>query len=163
MLMPLPISVCECKVSPVAAKFNGPHDKGDYMNRFSILNFALMAVFTNAAHGQIAGTCSNATLQGSYGQTITGTGRVVNPPANSIFVAGAIQQVVGIAIQTFDGKGNFTQFDNVKGLINDIILDRPGRGTYIVNPDCTGSQTVVPPGDVPPNITRFVLVDANVR
>ena len=84
---------------------------------------------------------------------------MVNPPANSIFVAGAIQQIVGIAIQTFDGKGNFTQFDNVKGLIDGIILDRPGRGTYVVNPDCTGTQTVVPPGDVPPIITRFVLVD----
>ena len=129
------------------------------MNRFSIINLALIAGFTTAVQGQTTGTCSNASLQGAYGQTITGTGRVVNPPSNSIFVAGAIQQIVGIAIQVFDGKGNFTQTDNVKGIIDGIILDRPGRGTYVVNPDCTGTQTVTPPGDVPQVITRFVLVD----
>ena len=39
------------------------------------------------------------------------------------------------------------------------MQDRPGRGTYTVNPDCTCTQTVIPPGDVPPVFTKCVIVD----
>jgi len=47
-----------------------------------------------------------------------------------------------LAKQTFDGKGNFTQVDAVAE--NGMLAPgwRPGSGTYSVNPDCTGSQTI---------------------
>jgi hypothetical protein len=53
----------------------------------------------------------------------------------------------GINKVAFDGKGNFTQVDAVA---TNVKLDapdrRPGTGTYSVNPDCTGTQTIVVQG-----------------
>lgn len=84
-------------------------------------------------------------------------------PAPSIlpninFLPGEIQQVIGVVIQIFDGNGNFTQTDNVKGSLSGITPDRPGSGTYNVNADCTGVYTIGIPG-TPPLVTRFVIVD----
>ncbi len=42
----------------------------------------------------------------------------------------AIEQAIGVVIQTFDGQGNFQQTDNVKGSISGITPNRPGGGTY---------------------------------
>lgn len=93
--------------------------------------------------------CSNATIRGTYGGQMQGT----NP------VPGAgIQTVIGVIIRTYDGAGNFTQIDNIKGSITGIVPDRPGAGTYQVNPDCSG-VTLFQPG---PGITleeRMVIVD----
>jgi hypothetical protein len=82
-----------------------------------------------------ASACSNSTIRGSYAFTIHGT----------IFLPGGSTLLVdGIAKETFDGKGNETQVDAVA---TNGILDepgwRPGTGTYSVNPDCTGTQTIV--------------------
>jgi hypothetical protein len=85
-----------------------------------------------------ATACSNSTIKGSYAFTIHGTLFLPN---------GSTVLVDGIAKATFDGKGNFTQVDAVS---DNGILDapgfRPGTGTYSVNPDCTGTQTIMVPG-----------------
>ena len=84
-----------------------------------------------------ASACSNSTIRGSYAFTIHGT---LFLPNGSTLVVDGIDKV------TFDGKGNFTQVDAVA--TNGILTPgwRPGTGSYSVNPDCTGTQTIVVPG-----------------
>jgi hypothetical protein len=55
-----------------------------------------------------------------------------------------MEEVSGVVVQVYDGKGSFTQVDNVKGTVSGITPDRPGKGTYTVNADCSGSSTVNP-------------------
>jgi len=84
-----------------------------------------------------ASACGNSTIRGSYAFTIHGTLFLPN---------GATLVVTGIDKVTFDGKGNFTQLDAVSMNGNlDAPGWRPGAGTYSVNPDCTGTQTIVVP------------------
>ena len=84
-----------------------------------------------------ASACSNSTIRGSYAFTIHGT--IFLPDGSTLLIDG-IDKI------TFDGKGNFTQVDAVA--TNGILTPgwRPGAGTYSVNPDCTGTQTIVIPG-----------------
>ena len=49
--------------------------------------------------------------------------------------------------------------DNVKGTLSGIVTDRPGRGTYSVNANCTGTFSILRPDPLPPIVTRFVIVD----
>lgn len=119
---------------------------------------ALPLILVAVAVGQAQTVCSNATLRGAYGLQIVGT-----RPAPSILtgipaIPGTIEQVAGVVVQVFDGAGGFTQTDNVKGSLSGITFDRPGSGTYSVNPDCSGTFTVDNPGS-PPIVNRFVIVD----
>ena len=84
-----------------------------------------------------ARACSNSTIRGSYAFTIHGT--IFLPNGSTLLIDG-VDKI------TFDGKGNFTQVDAVA--TNGILAPgwRPGTGTYSVNPDCTGTQTIVIPG-----------------
>lgn len=75
-------------------------------------------------------TCSLATIRGDYGIQFQGT-----RPAPG----GLTESVIGVVHRTYDGRGNITQVDNVKGSITGIVLpDRQGSGTYEVSADCTG-------------------------
>lgn len=95
--------------------------------------------------------CSDATLKGTYGGNISGT-RPWPPPA------GPLESITGVVIRTYDGEGQFTQIDNVKGTTSGIVPDRPGSGTYHVNEDCTGVTGFVPgPGILVRE--RIVIVD----
>lgn len=79
--------------------------------------------------------CSDATLRGSFGYTSTGTllEAFVPPP-----YAGPFAEV---GRQTFDGKGktDATATLSANGNIMKVTIE----GTYKVNPDCTGSMTLV--------------------
>jgi hypothetical protein len=93
--------------------------------------------------------CSEATLRGAYGIQMQGT-RPSGP-------GGPIETVIGVVIRHYDGQGQFTQVDNVKGSISGWVPDREGFGKYEVNADCTG-VTNFQPG---PGITieeRFLIV-----
>ena len=80
--------------------------------------------------------CSNASLVGSFG--FTGTGTVFNPSV-SLFAQ--------VGRQTFDGKGNTDATANTS--INGASFPVTIKGTYTVNPDCTGSLTLhVSPVDI---------------
>ena len=95
--------------------------------------------------------CSDATLKGTWGGSISGT-RPWPPPS------GPLESVTGVVIRTYDGEGQFTQIDNVKGTTSGIVPDRPGFGTYHVNEDCTGVTEFVPgPGILVRE--RTVIVD----
>ena len=78
--------------------------------------------------------CSNASLQGSFGFTSTGTLLAIPPPNAGPFAE--------IGRQTFDGRG-----DNTEGTATLSANGNIGRvtffGTYVVNPDCTGSMTLL--------------------
>lgn len=125
--------------------------------RATIFRTAALAI-TAVASAYAQPVCSTATLNGSYGVQIQGT-----RPAPSILsgvqaMPGTIESAIGVVIQTFDGAGGFTQTDNVKGSLSGITPNRPGAGTYAVNPDCTGTYTVNIVGN-PPIVTQFVIVD----
>ena len=96
-----------------------------------------------------AARCSERTLKGAYGVTLSG----LRPG-----VGGALEQFVGISMQTYDGRGNFTQTDNTHGP-SGAATDQPGWGTYTVNPDCSGTKTLWLEG-VPFAIeNRIVILD----
>jgi hypothetical protein len=80
---------------------------------------------------------TSATIKGSYAFTIHG--QIFLPEGSTLLID-------GIAKQTFDGRGNLTQLDAVATNGNLAPGWRPGTGTYSVNPDCTGTQTIVMPG-----------------
>ena len=77
--------------------------------------------------------CSTASLQGSFGFTSTGTLLAVPPPSAGPFAE--------IGRQTFDGQGNTdaTATLSANGNIKRVTV----VGTYVVNPDCTGSMTLL--------------------
>ena len=84
--------------------------------------------------------CNDATLRGTYGIQMTGS----RPLAG-----GGTEPVIGVALRTYDGAGNYTQIDNLKGAVTGIVPDRPGFGTYQVSPDCTAVGRLEPaPGIV---------------
>ncbi len=100
---------------------------------FTLLTIAL-AASTLSAH---ASGCNNWTIRGTYAFTIHGQLFLPN---------GATVRIDGIDKVTFDGYGKFVQYDAVSENGNQAPGWRPGSGTYSVNPDCTGYQTIVAPG-----------------
>ena len=76
--------------------------------------------------------CSNANLKGT--SAFTGTGSVVAPPQ----AAGPFAEV---GTQTLDGRGATTYTAALSG--NGNIIPVTATGTYTVNPDCTGTMTMM--------------------
>ena len=104
--------------------------------RIPLLMLTVAVAACSAVTAQ-ASVCSNATIRGSYAFTIHGT--IFLPNGSTI-------QLDGVALQSYDGQGHFTQVDAVAD--NGFLTPgwRPGSGSYSVNPDCTGTQTLVVPG-----------------
>jgi hypothetical protein len=91
--------------------------------------------------------CSNATLDGSFG--FAGTGTIFNPSA-SLFAQ--------VGRQTFDGNGNTgaTATTSINGASFPVTI----KGTYAVNPDCTGSLTLnVSPVDITVHADFVIAID----
>jgi hypothetical protein len=93
--------------------------------------------------------CSNRTLKGDYGLTLTGE------------ILGPGIQLRGVVLQHYDGRGKITQVDHVLDNGNQPREEwTPGSGTYTVNPDCTGSAIVTIPGvPLSPVAFHFVVVN----
>jgi hypothetical protein len=80
-----------------------------------------------------AGTCSDSSLKGKYGQTIRG--ELLPGP-------GVVLPVNGVAMTEFDGSGKLTQVDFV--VINGSPTSsgfQSETGTYHISSDCTGKAT----------------------
>ncbi|HJZ96574.1 MAG TPA: hypothetical protein VKE70_08700 [Candidatus Solibacter sp.] len=75
--------------------------------------------------------CSNATLLGTFADKDIGF--ITAPPA----LAGPF---AGVNLETFDGHGGLTGAGIVS--LNGNIIPGTFKGTYTVNPDCTGTYTV---------------------
>jgi len=99
-----------------------------------VVVLATLFVIGNTSRAQAGepAECSNASLRGSFGFTNTGTNLAVPPP-----FAGAIAQ---IGLQTFDGRGNTHAAATLSA--NGNIVRATAEGSYVVNPDCTGSLTL---------------------
>lgn len=76
--------------------------------------------------------CSEASLRGSFGFTSTGT--LLNLPPGFAGPFGEIGR------QAFDGWGNTDGTATLSA--NGNIVRVTFQGTYVVNPDCTGSMTL---------------------
>ncbi len=121
--------------------------------KIRIATLFLMAPAIWAQNSPFQTVCTNSTLEGDFGFTVTGT----RPSAP---VPGApVEAIVGVAMTHFDGNGNLTQTDNIHGSINGFPApDRKGTGTYTINSDCTGTMTLENTGS--PTLTlRIVVVD----
>jgi hypothetical protein len=77
--------------------------------------------------------CSAASLQGGFGFLSNGNLNALPAPLAGPFVE--------VGRQTFDGKGNTdgTATASANGNLRHFTL----QGTYVVNPDCTGSMTLL--------------------
>jgi hypothetical protein len=94
--------------------------------------------------------CSNTTVKGTFAYTITGSTSNTPPPLTGPFG--------GVGRQTYDGNGHVSGTQTVN--LNGNILRQTYTGTYTVNPDCTGSITLVV--DIPPGLVThsdFVIDD----
>lgn len=92
--------------------------------------------------------CSVATIKGAFARTDTGF--VTFPNAAPVPLA-------GVGLMTFDGNGTWTSVGHVS--LNGMPMDAVSKGTYKVNPDCTGEYQ---PDSPPPGRTGqafFVIVD----
>jgi hypothetical protein len=120
-----------------------------FRNSAFLLALALIVSSPLISH---ASTCSDSSLRGSYAFTIHGS--IILPDGSTLLVD-------GLAKQTFDGNGNFTQVDAVAVGGNLPPGWRPGSGTYSLNPDCTGSQTIVIPGNSDVHLQLIVAQSGN--
>ena len=99
------------------------------MQLTAVASLLILVAFAASARGQ-SGPCSNATIRGKYGFTITG----------QILGAGP---VTGVTLAIYDGQGHMTQVDHV--LLNGnppTVQWRPATGTYTLNADCTGTEEI---------------------
>ena len=95
---------------------------------FSSLSLTISAAAQSANKEPESRRCSNRTLFGDYGALIEGT-----------FLANG-WSLRTASMMHFDGKENVTTSDFV--VLNGTPLSNdwaPKRGTYAVNPDCTGA------------------------
>ena len=93
--------------------------------------------------------CSNATLKGTFGYTITGFGTAPLPMAGPFGSVGT---------QNFDGSGNTTATALASANGNPVPLTI--TGTYVVNLDCTGVLTItISPLSATPSHVYFVIDD----
>jgi len=95
--------------------------------------------------------CSNRTIAGNYAFTVEGL---------LLLPQGVTLTVRGVSLAHYDGRGNMTQLDHVV----DNGMPPPeewtsGSGTYVVNPDCTGSQTIDIPGNPASPIKLHFVID----
>ena len=109
----------------------------------------LTASSTLTAH---ASACGNWTIQGTYAATVHG--HIFLPDGSTILID-------GIARTTYDGRGNLTQIDAVADNGNVTPGWRAETGTYTVNPDCTGTQTLVVPGQFDLHLQFIVAQSGN--
>ena len=110
--------------------------------------FVLGIAATAQADNDRRDECSDATLKGSFGYTVTGA-LVTGPFAGPFAAVGRL---------TFDGRGNF---ENVRTISRNggILLNVQGVGTYTVRPDCMGSFTFSDGGVV--TLSTDIVIDDN--
>ncbi|HUI58449.1 MAG TPA: hypothetical protein VLY04_25935 [Bryobacteraceae bacterium] len=91
----------------------------------------LLLSMAAVASAQYDGTCSNATMSGVWGYTITGT--LITPTGPVPF------GVIGRSINNIDGTSSATQTSSTGGQVS---LDTLKGNGGVVNPDCTTTFSV---------------------
>ncbi len=117
---------------------------------FKHVTFFLLAIILLLSLPSFAtsaqGTCSLATLKGTYGGFQQGTVVAQLP--------GVPFPSVEIGIATYDGAGHFT-FTFTANL-NGVVSSGTGTGAYDVKPDCSYSDEFVRPGDLSTHFAGFI-------
>ncbi|MFO1305545.1 MAG: hypothetical protein U1F54_17595 [Burkholderiales bacterium] len=93
--------------------------------------------------------CSDSLVRGTYAGQLSGKQTLPD---------GSVQDIIGVVIRLYDGKGGVAQWDNVKNSGTGYTPNRFGQGTYQVNDDCTVDVVFNPA----PTVTireRAVIVD----
>jgi len=105
-----------------------------FRNSPFLLTLTLIVASPLMSHAR---ACSDRTIQGTYAFTIHGT--IFLPNCSTLLID-------GIAKESFDGQVNETQVDAVAD--NGMLTPgwHPGTGSYSVNRDCTGTQTIMRSG-----------------
>jgi hypothetical protein len=99
-----------------------------------LLILALAASSTLPAH---ASGCTNRTIKGAWVQSLHGL--IFLPNGTSLVLT-------GVTKTTYDGLGNLTALD-ASGVNGNVPTGwRTGTGSYTVNQDCTGTETISFPG-----------------
>ena len=99
-----------------------------------LLTFALAASSTLTAH---ASGCTIRTMKGAWVQHLQGL--IFLPDGTSLVLT-------GVTKSTYDGLGNISVLD-ASGVNGNVPTGwRTGSGSYTVNPDCTGTETISFPG-----------------
>lgn len=96
------------------------------MNFATALAAAGMLVMLTGTGAEASQSCSNRTLKGSYGASITGT--IAGLPFAELDLVSA------------DGKGNFSGTGTVS--YNGSVSSVTFTATYSVNPNCSGSASL---------------------
>jgi hypothetical protein len=98
----------------------------DFMTRVkrALSVIAIGIVSLVSAHAR--GYCDAYTLNGAYGRMMSGS-----------FPQGP---VASIGLVTYDGSGNFVAQDTI--VLNGVVMHGTATGTYQINADCTGTQTI---------------------
>jgi hypothetical protein len=105
----------------------------------------------NAEPGYAAGRqCSPATLKGQYMVAAAGT---LFPPAFGV-IAPSVSTAAGYSIYNGDGTGTDYVTFAVNGVNQNVTS--PTATSYTLEPDCTGTKTVLPYG---PHFNIFAAVD----
>ena len=114
--------------------------------------------------GDEPAACSNETLEGVYGLSISGTRPAPPPPSGTPnYIPGTIEQLIGVGTRTFDGDGNFSQVTNEKGSLSGILFpDRSLNGTYSIHADCSGTLTLNIPG-LPISVVYDIVIVSHGR
>ena len=129
---------------------------------FCVLTVTMSAVAMRA-QTPAANTCSNATLTGAYGISLNGTWAAPSALPNTSVLPGHIEQVIGVVVQVFDGKGTFSQTNNIKGAFSGILPNQPASGTYIINADCSGTYTLNDSQFLVPIVTQIMIVKSGTE
>jgi hypothetical protein len=115
--------------------------------------FILVAIAASSgaasADGERKRYCSDSLVRGTYGGQISGKQTLPD---------GSVQDIIGVVVRFYDGKGGVVQSDNVKNSGTGYTSNRYGQGTYQVNDDCTVDVDFHPA----PNFTireRAVIID----
>jgi hypothetical protein len=96
--------------------------------------------------------CNNKLIAGNYGFTLEG---------NKLGGLGPVGPMVGVAMTQFNGEGKLTQIDTVviNGVVTSDFTHTLATGTYTVNPDCTGTFTLIFTDGRLPVVVNFVVVE----
>ena len=115
-------------------------------------------VISGSAQHQLTGSCSNATLSGSYG--VAAEGWLVPPLVSSVSAEAGAGQF------TSDGAGHFTGTDTYS--VGETITTAPITGTYSISPNCTGNSSFTANGItshyqfvISPDGSRFASIETD--
>jgi hypothetical protein len=115
------------------------------------LILVVLALATSSEVQARARECTDSTIRGTYAFTIHG----------QILTPGGPLLVDGIAKTTFDGNGELTQVAAVAINGNIPVVWSPSTGAYTVNPDCTGTMTLISTGQPPLHFAIVVSQSGN--